>query len=241
MIKLTFALALLAMALAPGLAGAVPVTFEESNGTRSASVTFDFEEPGHLVVTLTNTSLADVLGPSAVLTGVFFSIPGAPVLTPYYATLGLGSSVLFAPAGGEGPDVGGEWAYRGGLTGAPGDANQGISSSGLGLFGPGDRFPGSNLQGPDSPDGLQYGITSAGDDPTTGNSRVTGGDGALIQNSVVFELGAVAPGDGFDLSDISNVSFQYGTSLAVPEPGTLVLLGSGLIILGLLGRKKLLT
>src|SRR3989337_1555289 len=146
MMKLSFALALLAVALAPGLAGAVPVTFEESNGTRSASVAFDFEEPGHpLVVTLPNTSLADVLGPSDVLTGVFFSIPGAPVLTPYYATLGLGSSVLFAPAGGEGPDVGGEWAYRGGLPGAPGDANQGLSSSGLGLFGPAERFPRSNL------------------------------------------------------------------------------------------------
>ena len=232
---------IVAAALTPTLAGAIPITFTDSNGSLSASVTFDIEASGHLVVTLTNTSTADALVPRDVLTGVFFSISGDPILTPYYATLGPGSTVLFAPAGGAGPDVGGEWAYRGGLTGAPGGANQGISSTGLTLFGPGDLFPGSNLQGPTSPDGLQYGITSAGDDPTTGNSMVTGGDGALIQNSVVFELGATTPGGGFELSDISNVSFQYGTALAVPEPGTLMLLGSGLAILGFLKRKRLST
>jgi hypothetical protein len=37
----------------------------------------------------------------------------------------------------------------------------------------------------DSPDGLQYGITSGSDNPSTGNAAVTGAN-ALIQNSVVF-------------------------------------------------------
>ena len=125
--------------------------------------------------------------------------------------------------------------YRSGLSGAPGGAGQGISSTGLGLFGPFDLFPGSNLQGPASPDGLQYGITSAGDNPLTGNTPVTAsGMNDLIQNAVAFKLTGL-PG-GFTLSDISNVSFLYGTSLPVPEPATLWLLGLACAGVGLWRR-----
>jgi hypothetical protein len=141
--------------------------------------------------------------------------------------------------------VGGEWAYKDGISG-PGGADEGISSTGLGLFGPSDLFPGTNLQGPESPDGLQYGITSDGDDVTIGNTPVTGGpdiDGhpiALIENSVIFTLSGLT--SGFDPSAqraITDVSFQYGTSLdgtVVPLPGAIVLLGSG--ILGLAGIRR---
>ena len=91
-------------------------------------------------------------------------------------------------------------------------------------------------------DGLQYGLTSAGDNPLTGNAAVTGGF-ALIKNSVVFTLSGLL--EGFDpaaLGSITNVNFQYGTNLTepnvsgvtpTPEPGTWVLMGTGLV--GLLG------
>src|SRR5262249_23648073 len=125
--------------------------------------------------------------------------------------------------------VGGEWAYKGALSGGPHSASYGVSSAGLGLFGPGDVFPGSNLSGPASPAGLEFGITSAGDNPATGNSHVIGGDGPLIKSSVVFTLGGLPA--GFDpAARISNVSFQYGTDLSepnlpgVPEPGAGALL-----------------
>lgn len=155
--------------------------------------------------------------------------------------LGSGGAIFF---GGTDPGgvVGGEWAYKAGLSGLPRGATQGISSSGLDIFGPGDLFPGNNLQGPNSPNGLQYGITSAGDISTLGNTPVTGAN-ALIHNSVVFTLSGLP--EGFNPSDsgaITNVSFQYGTSLSepnipVPEPVSLILLGSGLIGIAVLRRR----
>ena len=93
------------------------------------------------------------------------------------------------------------------------------------------------------PDGIQYGLTSAGDNTATGNGGLQ--NNTLIKNSVVFHLGL--NGQAFDVSDITGVSFLYGTALTetivpgncvncvprVPEPGTLMFLGGS--TLGLLG------
>jgi hypothetical protein len=233
----------LEMAVIATRADAIMFSASSPDGKLRASVEFVASEinPTDLMVTLTNTSTVDVFRPSDVLTAVFFTLAGNPTLTPVSAVLADGSTVLFAPAGGSGPDVGGEWAYEDGLTGAPLGAREGISSAGLGLFGPKDLFPPMvNLQGPLSPGGLQYGITSATDDPTTGNSAVKGGF-ALIQNSVMFTLSGLTPGYLTE-GTITNISFQYGTSLRdpnvpVPEPGTLVLLGSGLVGVTAFGRR----
>src|SRR5262249_46575615 len=140
-------------------------------------------------------------------------------------------------------DLGGEWAYLSGLNQYSG--NQGISSAGLGIFGPGDRFrTDSNLEGPDSPDGLQYGITSGSDNPSTGNAAGTGAN-ALIQNSVVFKFSGAT---GLTAAQLSNVTFQYGTALddvsfkgsVVPVPRSGVLMAIGLVgFLGLsLGARR---
>lgn len=201
---------------------ATPVAFSGTSGSLAASVSFQVIG-SDLIVQLTNTSLYDVLVPTEVLTAVFFDVEEDPVFTRSYAQVAPGSLVLFNGAGGF---IGGEWAYLSGILGAPGGATQGISSAGLGLFGPGDRFPGSNLSGPDSPDGGQYGITSAGDDPLTGNTPVTGGEGPLIKNSVIFSLGGLP--QGFSETAVKNVWFQYGTALSgpslvgTPEPSSLV-------------------
>ncbi|HRT09899.1 MAG TPA: PEP-CTERM sorting domain-containing protein [Candidatus Paceibacterota bacterium] len=198
------------------------MSFSATSGSRSAQAEFDIIS-GNLVVTLKNTSGADVLVPSEILTALFFDISGSPVaLTPVSALLAPGSVVWFdtPPAGG---NVGGEWAYGSGLVGAPMGAKYGISSAGFGLFGQ-FNFNGPDLDPPPAVNGLNYGITSAGDNMLTGNSAVTGGN-PLIHNAVTFTLSGA--GAGFDLGRIGNVSFQYGTALnepniVVPEPTTMI-------------------
>ena len=150
-----------------------------------------------LTVTLTNTSSADVLVPTDVLTGVFFNT--SHTLTPVSANL-HGSTVYYASLA----NVGDGWGYGSGVS-AQG-MNSAISATGavngLGM---------SNFSSQHNAlDGLPYGILSAGDNPSTGNTGVKG-KGPLIKNSVQFVL-TVAP--GFSLSELGNsVVFQYGTAL----------------------------
>jgi hypothetical protein len=230
--------------LAAGVAHAV--VFTGSSGNLAASANFENLGGGTLKITLTNTSLADVLVPADVLTAVFFNIGGNPTLTPVSAVLGAGSTVWFdaqgQPVGG---NVGGEWAYAAGFSQF--GANRGISSSGFGLFG-GANFNGPDLDDPAAVNGLNYGLLSAGDNTTTGNSPVTG-DIPLVKNSVVFTLTGLT-----GALTVTNVTFQYGTSLGgvpggepsipgepapgVPDGGsTIILCGVAFSLLGLALRR----
>lgn len=226
-------------------AAAVTFTGSDSFG-RAASATFDTSGTNFLV-TLTNTSSADVLVPTDVLTGVFFNLSGDPSLRRTSAVLASGSTVFYdsdgQPAGGV---VGGEWAYNADVSSdSLRGVNQGISASGLGIFGRSNRFPGANLADNENVGGLDYGILSAGDNPGTGNGGVTG-SGGLIRNSVVFTLSGLPTGFN-PLTSVRNVFFQYGTNLSepriagtatstpnpnsqsVPEPSTM----AGLLVTGL--------
>jgi hypothetical protein len=187
---------LIAVTVSPSHATAVTLTGTGTGG-RSASVTFDtFTDitTTYLSVTLTNTAIYDSSRPSQILTAIFFSLPGNPTLS---RTLGTGLSVS---------------GY-----------NQGISSTGVGLFGAGNRFitcSSCDLQGPDSPDGVQYGITTLNDPDEAGPGNDNGGllDQHQIRKSVVFLLGGINA--GFDPStSITSVRFQDGTNLSEPHFG----------------------
>ncbi len=198
-----------------------------SAGIKSASALFEVSGT-NLVITLTNTSPSDVLVPSDVLTAIFFDVSGPSLsLTRVSGVLGAGSSVAYDPDGQPaGGVIGGEWAYLNGITTGPTSASYGVSSTGLDIFGPGDRFPGPDLAPPPSPDGVQYGLLSAGDNLATGNGGITG-SGGLIKNSAVFTLSGLPA--NFDLSRINNAFFLYGTAIGEggmsPTPGTAVLFG----------------
>ena len=226
-------------------AAAVTFTGSDSFG-RAASATFDTSGTNFLV-TLTNTSSADVLVPTDVLTGVFFNISGDPTLGRTSAVLNSGSTVFYDPDGQPaGGVVGGEWAYNADVSSdSLRGVNQGISASGLGIFGRSNRFPGADLTDNENVGGLDYGILSAGDNSATGNGGVTG-SGGLIRNSVVFTLSGLPTGFN-PLTSVRNVFFQYGTNLSepriagtatstpnpnsqsVPEPSTM----AGLLVTGL--------
>lgn len=213
--------------------GDISFSFSDMGLGLAADVTFA-QDGENLVITLENTSTYDVLAPQQVLTGVFFDL-ATVTLTPVSVVLANGSFVLF-PVSGDGTDsngeIGGEYGFRDDLTGTSTAAMAVVAVGMDDIVGPGDLFPGEALWGPpsDAPNGLGYGIVSAGDDETAGNDKVTGSV-PLVNNGVVFTLSGLPT--GFDLDgSVSNISFNYGTGLnsIIPAPGALLL---GMIGLGL--------
>jgi hypothetical protein len=216
---------------------------DDPGETLAASATFSVSNLD-LIVTLSNTSTYDPMVANDILTGIFFTIDGDPKLTPESAEVAPASSVVgrTMPPGFTG-DVGSQWAYRNDLVGAPNGTDEGISTASLRWFGPRDLFPYEKIRGIGSFGGVSFGLTTLNDLP--GNDRAGLRNQPVIQNSVVFTFAGLP--EDFSVSDISHVTFQYGTDLrapeldamanGVPEPPTMALVVAG--ILGALVARKL--
>jgi hypothetical protein len=202
-----------------------------------ASATFAISN-ADLVITLSNDATFDPNDAADILTAIFFKLDGYLKLTPVSTHLAVGSTVIGhrMPLGFDG-NVGGEWAYRNDLDYGAKGVVEGISAANLKWFKAKNLFGGPNLEGLKAPAGVCFGLTTVDDLP--GNDKRSIKNKGLIQNVVVFVLDEL-PVD-FTLADISDVSFQYGTSLkplpeisgamiaAFPEPSTVLLVVVGLI------------
>jgi hypothetical protein len=230
-------------------ADAAAITFTGSANSLGALATFD-NRGTNLIVTLTNTSSADVLFPQDVLTTVFFNLSGDPILGRVSALIAPGSREIHGLPVPTGGIVGGEWRY---------DPNVNIASlptvnqslSALGVYHPRFNFPGPLLR---PGGGVDWGLVGPGDNPATGSTQITYRTG-LIRNSVVFTLSGL-PIDFNPATDVSNIFFQYGdyqtnfrmagtpnsppNSQNVPEPSTIAgLLTISLAVLRFCGKSKL--
>lgn len=244
MIKV-FGRSLFTAALMSAVAIAAPVTFNGTNGGGlSAQAIFDVTG-NQLSVLLVNTSTADVMVPSQVLTGLFWNMTDssgdAVSLTPVSASVNAGSSLIgclfFC-----GSDISRHWGYT--EASNPTGTGHGVGASGLGgVFGAHDPFNGTG-----SLQGIDWGIVSAGDNPWTGNGGIWTGL-PLVKNAVLFNFTFSGDASNFKFDD---VRFQYGSKLnepslcgdpvstptATPEPASYALIGAGLLVLGAIRRKR---
>jgi hypothetical protein len=245
--------------------GLAPVPFASflgkgSDGSNTLQAKVSFSVSGsHLVIDLSNTATFKTLGPSDILTAVYFDIKGNPKLSNPTAVVATGSvlfqtpsqSILKTPASLMFKSTPGGWDYESGGTKSVSE-NYGFGTAGL------DRFAGGTSSGGNGGPG-NYGV--AQNEAFTSfsgylnNNKKSTDPTPLVKDTVEFTLSGLPT--TFKLSDISDVRFQYGTSLSgpsvsgafqgpptvqavAPEPSSLVLAALG--ALGFLGyglRKRI--
>lgn len=250
--------AVLAFSLIPVGANASTILSASGTGTAgdaiSASVEFDLTtydfgagSISALQITLTNTATTTNFRGNLV-TGVFFNLSGVGSLptdssgfdgwagTTYTTAGWWASNVDLGPAA-NGTSTDGTYLL---VNGGFGIANDGTDFSGFGYgistVGQGLGFNGSHV------DGDNYGIFAPGSDLSLDGLPSVG---VMIEGSATFWI--AAPTELTSLSQLDdNVRITYGslpdnyleTGVPIPEPGTGILLGMGLLGLARAGRRK---
>jgi hypothetical protein len=241
-----------------GTAGAVPVSYLASSTGQTATADFSFISATQLQIIVTETTPAAAFtgdAAASILTGIGFHLPDAVVIVlPGTVTISAGSSSVGFSFGdlGAGADVSGEWGATIG-----GEAN--INSIGMFDFASTNeaqvtQFAGANRDGVAGLDGPQAGLLD--------DSANRGGLG-VIDNSVTMLLTLDAdPTTGgnqgltgaqqaafLSLSSLAGSVVEYGSNDAfgrplfvngvqVTQPGSLVLLGLGLVAVAFVTRRR---
>lgn len=205
--------------------------FVDPDGLYVYSGRVEFSQIGTtLQIVLQNTADDPADFQRRILNALFWDMAGDPTLANGDAFITAGSTQI---NGGDPPaQIDDHWAFRQALPlNQYANAKYGISSVGIGLFGPSTTFSGT---GP-APNGTNYGLV-----PMAGTSLL---GTPYVKDSMTFTFD-LPVGYTLDPSDISNVWFQYGSIQSeffynVPEPTSMVALGLGaLALISRMRRKK---
>jgi hypothetical protein len=209
---------------------------------RSAAARFTSWSSGGLTgieILLSNLALDSHVVPNEVLVGLTFDYSGT-ILDPSSDGLAQNTFGTVLPTGSVATSLGGnldgEYAYRDDLGGFEGMNQYTISSSAFDPLGINPVINPAVAIHPLSTNGASFGIVNGVYNGTTVSFPAS--IDYWVEDSLRIRL--VTSG-AFNPERVTNVNFLYGTSyyeVSVPEPGTLSLLGAGLIAAGLVGRRR---
>lgn len=199
---------------------------------------------GTLTIVVQNTSgLTGGDSSGWLLTGIGFELPSGVTLTNTGAYVTAGSTGYYKIGGtdyflGAGDDLRGEWG-GGSPAGSGPFANVAtlnvdyVAATLQSSFYDGSPFdPSAYLKNPVDVNGPEFGLLST--------SFANAGGLGFVQDSLTFTWTWTGAGLTEDFLNNGNVVVSFGSPTAVvPEPSTLLLLGSGLLALGGWGRNRM--